>query len=164
MSKIASAQVVEIFWILPILKSDIDFTTHKASLRLQQLKQIVYSKQWQWKPYSIWKLYQSLILPVLLQNIIIYSPTASNIRSITQLHQQAQRLALDATPKASLLKLQKLLNTKTIPHWYDIKLVQFHLKCQLAPPNTFAGRCWLQYYITLQQPMPYPHRSGSHIM
>ena len=39
----------------------------------------------------------------------------------------------------------KLLFSKSLYQWRDLKLSQFWLKCKLAPTNVFANRCWIQY-------------------
>ena len=124
----------------------VQFLLDKATTRLYQLRQIVHSTQWHWKPFTIWRLYQSIILPILLQNITIYSHNTKSLTLIQKIHMQAHRLALGVPTNTNHLKLRKLLDSKTVHHWRDLKLTQFYLKCQLAPINTFAGQCWVQYY------------------
>ena len=123
----------------------------KARRRLGQLKQLVKYYKWEWKPTAIWRIYLSTIQPLLEQNaVIVYSnfDLAATKTEWKQVWSDALRLASGLHRTCSVLKLQKLFNARSPNHIITLKFLHFWLKCKLAPPHTFAAKCWTQYLHT----------------
>ena len=131
----------------------IEFVTRRSRYRLTQLKQIVSRYRWQWRGMAVWRLYQATVQPILELYAIFYCDALnfkSDNNAICNIWKSALKLATGAPIKGfAVIKLQKLLHARHPYHCFVRKLVQFYLKCQVAPVNTYAARVW-QFYQAYQ--------------
>ena len=137
-------------------QSHIDIIARKMNIRLSQLKCIVFGSKPYLKSSAIWRLYEAVIDPIWLTNIEIYSSNITQItKQIQPIFNRAMKLTMGQTHlNPNLHKLRKIINTKSIQEKIDIKLTQFHLRCQIAPKHLFQQKNWeiFQQFKQIQTP------------
>ena len=127
------------------LDPKLTFTAHinqlikRVEVGIHKLRKIAYSKIYCLSTHAIWRLYKTVILPMIIFGICIYS-SAVNFDQMEILQLKAARIALRVKKTTPRKYIYEMLDIKPIDELLKIYQIKLWNRLSRAPINSFANR------------------------
>jgi len=109
-----------------------DQVIKRVKIKLYQLCKIAYSKKYRLSAMAIWRLYSTMIQPIMEYGLAIYgNPKILKLYNV--LHFKAARIALRAMKSTPRITLKTLLNIKDLQYRYDTQILKLWERSAHAP-------------------------------
>ena len=134
-------------------KEHLKKTTDKINIKLHQLRKIAYSDTYNLSTHAVWRLYISVIRPILEYGLVVYG-NDKIINELEKLQYKAARIALRMKKTTPRRILRELLNITTIKERNEILQIKLWNRYSRAPNNYLSGKIfnkWKNYLIKNSQ-------------
>ena len=134
-------------------KQHLNKTINRVNIKLHQLRKIAYSNTYSLSTHAIWKLYITVIRPIIEYGLVIYG-NKNIIIELEKLQYKAARIALRMKKTTPNRILRELLNITTIKERNQYLQIKLWHRYSRAPVNHLSGKIfnkWYKYLINNKQ-------------
>ena len=126
-------------------KSHLKQIKDRVEIKLHQLRKIAYSDTYNLSTYSIWRLYLTVIRPIIEYGLVVYG-NDNIIEELEKLQYKAARIALKLKRTTPRKILGELLNITTIKERLEILQIKLWHRYRRAPDNHLSNKIFNKWY------------------